>query len=107
MLLRAKQDRLENWRLLQELSGGRGQGPAQPTPLSARSGNGHGRSPRIGDRIRYHDGKAWIAGIVESLEPACLALEDESEIRVTSELLKQSVAAGVVVASDDDATPRP
>ncbi len=99
VLLRAKQDRLENWHLLQELAGVLAPRSAKPAPAAESGGNGHSQPLKVGDRIRYNDGKGWIGGVVQSIEPACLALEDESEIRVTAQVLKQAVAAGVVIAT--------
>ncbi len=99
LLLRTRQDRLENWHLLQELAGVRGTDGAKSKPAAATSGNGHSKSLKVGDRIRYNDGQQWVAGVLEALDPARLALEDDSEICVTSDILKQAVAAGIVVSS--------
>ncbi len=125
-LLYAKQDRLENWWVLQELAGVRGgakaaaksaasavgkpapksAAAAKPAPKSAATnGNGHAvpkiETPKvdfkIGTRIKYHDGSAWIPGVVESIDPAVLSLEDESEIRTSLEVLQAGAAEGLIV----------
>ena len=97
VLLRAKQDRVENWRLLQELAGTLGQGSKKKkAPAAASNGNGQTTPLRVGDRIRYKDASGWVDGVVDSLEPACLSLSDDTEIRVASDVLKQAVAAGIV-----------
>jgi hypothetical protein len=125
-LLRAKEDRLENWWVLQELAGIRGGAKATTakTPLVAKSapvqatkaaaakgegtqsvrsnGNSHAAAApkvdfKIGTRIKYHDGSAWIPGVVESVEPAVLVLEDESEIRTNLDVLLAGVAEGLIV----------
>jgi hypothetical protein len=143
-LLTAKQDRLENWRSLQELAGvlggsksaakptagpkaaaakpaaeksaaakvaaakagGNGSPAKKSTPAEATngsvdaSGNGHPAAKvdfKIGMRIKYHDGSAWVPGVVESIEPAVLALEDETEIRTSLAVLEAGAAEGLIV----------
>ncbi|MBI3462742.1 MAG: hypothetical protein HY000_06730 [Planctomycetes bacterium] len=120
-LLMARQDRLENWHLLQDLAGLRAPKkpaaaaekpaakPAAKAPKADKPAaepaatNGHAQGTRangdvaVGTRIKYHDGAAWIAGVVESLEPAVLALEDKSIIRTTREVLLKGVAEGLIV----------
>ncbi|HEV2970654.1 MAG TPA: thiamine pyrophosphate-dependent enzyme [Pirellulales bacterium] len=122
-LLRGKEDRLENWWLLQELAGVRGASkaaaktaaaarPATTKPSAANGaskapigGNGNGQHAaaapkvnfKIGSRIKYNDGSAWIAGIVESVEPAVLVLDDESVIRTNLEVLLAGAAEGLIV----------
>ncbi len=97
VLLRARQDRLENWHILQELAGTRGQGAKKNTAGTASKGNGQSQPLRVGDRIRYKDAAGWVDGVVESLDPTHLALADNTEIRVTADILKQAVAAGIIV----------
>ena len=79
---------------------------AQATPKSAATnGNGHAvpkiEAPKvdfkIGTRIKYHDGSAWIHGVVESIDPAVLSLEDKSEIRTSLEVLQAGAAEGLIV----------
>ena len=118
-LLRAKEDRLENWWVLQELAGVRGgkpaakSAPAKPAAKDAAgkatvgaNGNGHAAAPKmpkidfkIGARIKYNDGSAWIPGVVESVEPAVLVLEDETEIRTNLEVLHAGAAEGLIVGA--------
>jgi hypothetical protein len=130
-LLRAKQDRLENWQLLQELAGLRGgtKAPAKPAgkadaakpaaeapaakkaaPVVAKqppkSGNGHppakgGKLPEgfaVGTRIKYRDGASWIAGVVDSLDPAVISFDDDTEIRTSSAAFADGVKEGLIVA---------
>ena len=118
-LLRAREDRLENWHLLQELAGLRGGKAATPAaksfaahaddsaPRSAAKPNGSaGASPSassplegfgVGTRIMYRDGDKWVSGIVESLEPAVLGLDDRSKIRTTANVLAAGVSEGIIV----------
>ena len=120
-LLRAKQDRLENWHVLQDLAGvrgaakpaarlprplgeGRGEG-AKPAakPAANTNGNGHaapapkGAEFSIGTRIKYNDGSAWIPGIIASLEPAVLKLDDDSEIRTNLDVVLAGAAEGIII----------
>ncbi|REJ64502.1 MAG: thiamine pyrophosphate-binding protein [Planctomycetota bacterium] len=109
-LLVSRQDRLENWRQLQELagvlSGGRPGGgkaaakssasdQAPAAPATASNGSGNGFAP--GTRIKFNDGSAWIRGVVQATDPAVLALDDDTEIRVTADVFKAAVAEGIVV----------
>jgi len=120
-LLRAREDRLENWHLLQELAGlrgGKGHTPAaksfsalaekpvapaeKPKPPAAAKSNGSGPSSPlegfgVGTRIMYRDGDKWVSGTVESLEPAVLGLDDRSKIRTTANILAAGVSEGIIV----------
>ena len=136
-LLHAKQDRLENWHLLQELAGVLGgsksaakpsgaKAAAAPKPAAKAAGNGStAKAPasetkngspvtngsavtngtdraikvdfRIGMKIKYHDGSAWVPGVVESIEPAVVALEDDTEIRTSLAVLEAGAAEGLIV----------
>ncbi len=99
LLLKTNQDRLENWRLLQELAGLFDKGsPATPSVKATSAGNGHAKPLKVGARIQYNDGNRWLDGVVESINPARLALEDDTEIRVTADIFTQAVAAGIVRA---------
>jgi hypothetical protein len=107
-LLRAKQDRLENWHVLQDLAGVRGAKSIAPKSAAkpAKSpdvGNGHAAPPSgafaPGTRIKYHDGSTWVAGIVESLEPtAVVKLDDTSVIRTSRDILLAGAKEGIIVA---------
>ena len=103
-----KQDRLENWHLLQELAGllgnGKSPAPAKPKPAAKAkaaskpaAGNGlpDGFSP--GTKIKYKDGSDWVTGRLASSDPVLLELDDETEIETTLVLLKKAVAEGLVV----------
>lgn len=105
----AKQDRLENWRLLQELAGVRDDGkPKKKSSATkgdkheAAKGGGNGKSHRLpeafkpGCRIRYRDGDQWVTGVLRSTEPAVLDLDDQTEISVSGDVLQQAVSAGIV-----------
>jgi pyruvate/2-oxoacid:ferredoxin oxidoreductase beta subunit/NAD-dependent dihydropyrimidine dehydrogenase PreA subunit len=116
-LLRAKADRLENWRLLQELAGVLGKKKAEPakpvkvagekpqmTAMKATAkpqaaggnGNGHKLEIKVGSRFKYKDGGAWVPGVVTSLEPAVLELEDGTELRTTLKVLENGLAEGLI-----------
>jgi hypothetical protein len=134
-LLRAKQDRLENWRLLQELAGvlGGKAGPAKATgekkpavekPVAAKTSakatplpQGEGRvragangeaaatngaavdGLAVGVRVKYRssNGEGWIAGVVESIDPAVVALDDGTQLRTTVDVLAAGVKEGLIV----------
>jgi hypothetical protein len=53
----------------------------------------------IGNRIKYRDrqSSAWINGVVESLDPIVLSLDDETEIRTTADVLAAGMAEGIIV----------
>jgi hypothetical protein len=112
-LLRAREDRLENWRLLQELAGvltpkdeashAKPAPKAVAKPATERT-NGKSAATNgaptvagltdqlpVGTRIRYRDNGDWIGGVVESLDPVILHFDDESQIRTTLEVLQAGV----------------
>jgi pyruvate ferredoxin oxidoreductase beta subunit len=101
VLLKAKQDRVENWRVLQELAGVLGKKPAtaeKPAPAK----NGNGAKPAgpanlaVGTRLRYFDGAQWIGGRVASLKPVLLQLDDATEIPATLETVNSAVAERLI-----------
>jgi pyruvate/2-oxoacid:ferredoxin oxidoreductase beta subunit/NAD-dependent dihydropyrimidine dehydrogenase PreA subunit len=112
MLIRAKADRLENWKQLQELAGvigGNGKAApkaekkparpaAKPAPAKKAETNGGGLPDgyAVGSRIRYNDGAAWTTGLIKSTSPAVLTLDDGSTIEVSSDVLREAIAVGIV-----------
>lgn len=95
-LLASKQDRLENWRLLQELAGVGGNAapakkaaPAKP----AAAANGFEK----GAKIKFNDGNGWVTGVLQGTDPAVLALDDNTEINVTADVFQAAVKEGIVV----------
>jgi pyruvate/2-oxoacid:ferredoxin oxidoreductase beta subunit len=104
-LLRARQDRLENWRLLQELAGVldlSSPSPAAPSASAARAaGPRVAQTPpaglEIGRPLRYRAGTKWIAGTLQQIEPALLDLEDGTEIEIAGDVLREALARGIVV----------
>ncbi len=130
-LLRAKQDRLENWHLLQELAGMLGgktstaktagssktpiekpvptKSPEKPTvaqksavakPPKSVASNGESLDGlSIGLRIKYRssNGEGWIAGVVESINPAVVALDDGTQLRTTADVLAAGLNEGLIV----------
>ena len=87
--------------MLQDLAGVRGTAKPAAKPAAAASapakpsGNGHavktnGKSSdfAVGTRLKYHDGSNWINGVIESLEPAVVKLDDTSVIRTSLDVLK-------------------
>jgi len=110
-LLYAKQDRLENWHVLQELAGvldkkkpaAKTEGPAKAAakPANGKTSDGEpggAAAPGLsaGARIKYHDGSRWVAGVLESTDPAVVSLEDDTEIRTTLKVLADAVKDGLV-----------
>ncbi|REK05538.1 MAG: 4Fe-4S dicluster domain-containing protein [Planctomycetota bacterium] len=109
-LLRARQDRLENWHLLQELAGvltehtpdaGHSATAGKPSPLAAARAAKRSAQPEltVGTKIKYcgAEGNDWIEGVVESLDPVVLALADDTEIRITRAVLDSALAEGIIV----------
>lgn len=114
-LLRGKDDRLENWHLLQDLAGLR-DGPKEPAKKQVAAakpanGNGHangndnghangnGKSKSeldAGSRLKYFDGDHWIGGVLRSVEPAVLQLSDGTEIRTEMSVVLQGLQEGVL-----------
>jgi hypothetical protein len=109
LLLRAKQERLENWKQLQELAGVLGnkspaaKSEAKPVaakkpapPVAASNGNGLPRGFDSGSKIKYNDGATWVEGVIESVQPVRLALADSSTIVVSPDVFREAVAVGIV-----------
>lgn len=96
VILHSMDDRLENWHVLQELAGLRGETPANAK--AALKPTQAAKPLKNGDRIRYYDGNKWIKGVAESLHPPCLVLDDNTEIRVAADVLKQALDGGLVTA---------
>ena len=100
-LIRSKKDRLENWRLLQELAGTLGGGsatakaPAKAKPAAAKPAPSNGFSK--GTKIKFNDGNGWVTGVLEATDPAVLSLDDNTEINVTSDVFQAAVKEGIVV----------
>lgn len=120
----ARQDRLENWHLLQELAGvqrkpapsspsGNGNGSGMPhgkraahTPAPNPTKSGSQSAPQktppsstpasVGASLQYWDGASWVPGTLRSLTPALLDLQDGTEIEVPAEVFGEAVARGVV-----------
>lgn len=100
-LLRSKQDRLDNWHVLQELAGTLGGGAAAPkakpaakAAKPAATSNGFSK----GTKIKFNDGNGWVTGVLEGTDPAVLSLDDNTEINVTSDVFQAAVKEGIVVA---------
>jgi pyruvate/2-oxoacid:ferredoxin oxidoreductase beta subunit/NAD-dependent dihydropyrimidine dehydrogenase PreA subunit len=105
-LLRARQDRLENWHLLQDLAGVRGKKSlakvakaaeaAAPSPPAKPKGKPESGFV-TGSKIRYNDGQRWLGGTIDSLEPVVLKLEDNSVIRTNLATLVAGAEEGLIV----------
>lgn len=108
-LLDAQQDRLENWHVLQELAGTLGKGketkkkaPAAPKQEAAKpaavTGNGSNLPAglRAGAKIQYKAGGANVSGVVDSVEPAVLSLDDNTEIKIPLKMLVNAINEGLV-----------
>jgi pyruvate ferredoxin oxidoreductase beta subunit len=125
-LLMAKQDRLENWHVLQDLAGVRGgkaatkptsekvvtpgEKPGSPksgaenlsaaTLAAAKPASGHAKANGefpVGTRIKYNDGSAWVSGTIASLEPTVLKFDDNTIIETSYDVLKAGAAEGIIV----------
>ena len=101
--------------MLQELAGVRGGKPTAPAKAPAKpqvakapiakpmvngSATANGTAQlEIGAKIKYRDrqGDRWINGVVESMDPPILSLDDETEIRTSLEILAAAIAEGIVV----------
>ena len=103
-LLEAKQERLENWKQLQELAGLLDKkkpaaqqiskpAAAQPAPPA---GNGLPAGLAKGSKIKYTAGGASISGVVSSTNPVVLSLDDNTEIPITAGVLGQALEQGIV-----------
>jgi hypothetical protein len=51
----------------------------------------------VGTRIRYRDGQQWIGGVIASLEPAVIRLDDNTVIETTYDVLRAGAAEGLIV----------
>src|SRR4029079_12788955 len=114
-LLYAKQDRLENWHVLQDLAGLRGtkasggrQAPGttaspakaeapkaqkteEPKKATPAKTNGNAKANgefAVGTRCTYNEVNAWISGVIASLEPTVLKFEDNTVIETSYDVLK-------------------
>jgi pyruvate ferredoxin oxidoreductase beta subunit len=115
-LLYAKQDRLENWHVLQDLAGLRGAKPAAKpaaeksaaakpvvvakTAAAPAKTNGNGKTNGefgVGTRVKYNDGSGWISGVVASTAPAILRLDDNTIIETSHDILLAGAAEGIIV----------
>jgi hypothetical protein len=124
--LAARQDRVENWRVLQELAGqlspqkssAAAEKPAAKDAAApakkaatgstadairaaaAAKSNGHEAALpsdfAVGVRIRYKDNGDWVTGTLKSLEPAVLILDDQTQIRTTQKVLHDAIAEGLI-----------
>ncbi|MEX0818528.1 MAG: thiamine pyrophosphate-dependent enzyme [Pirellulaceae bacterium] len=103
MLHKAKQERLENWKQLQELAGVLGKKSAAkaapaatPAKKSGSNGNGLPGGFSAGAKIRYDGGAGWVTGVLRSVEPVILDLDDNSEIEVSRDVLREAISVGIV-----------
>ena len=103
LLLKAKQERLENWKQLQELAGlfDKNAGKAAPAKAAAprpaaAGGNGLPSGFSAGTKIKYDGGSGWVAGVLKSVEPVVLDLDDNSEIAVSKDVLREAISVGIV-----------
>jgi len=107
-LLNAREDRLDNWHVLQDLAGVRGGPSKAPVAGTAPKGSAVASKPApsaatvavsvaVGARLCYHDGKAWIGGLIEGLDPsAVLKLDDGSVIRTSRAVIEDGLQVGLI-----------
>ena len=105
VLVQATQERLENWKQLQELAGVLGKKtapksgakkPASGKPATNGNGTGLPSGYAAGSKIKYDGGSGWVAGVLRSVDPVVLDLDDNSEIAVSQDVLKEAIAVGIV-----------
>jgi hypothetical protein len=112
-LIRARDERLENWHLLQDLAGVRGGKPAakeaKPAAkgaadvVAAAKGNGQAAGNGLpagfaaGTKIKYKSGANWVAGEIASVTPVLVTLEDNTEIETSAKVLANAIAEGLIV----------
>ena len=107
----AREERLENWHLLQELAGHLGGGAAKQDkssatkqtpkkPAASKPAKANGDSLpmglSVGSKIKYNDGEQWIDGVLRADDPVVLALADNTKIEISRGLLKNACDAGIV-----------
>ncbi|MCA9247505.1 MAG: hypothetical protein KDA42_10330, partial [Planctomycetales bacterium] len=112
LLLEAQKDRLENWRLLQELAGTLGGGAkpaAKAAPAAAKAAAAKPAAAKpaasgslpgglaLDSAVKFNDGSGWVGGQITSVQPLVVSLEDETELRITSDMLDEAVKAGLIV----------
>jgi hypothetical protein len=116
LLLAAKEDRRQNWRLLQELAGVLGGKPeaksasgkvaSKPAAVKTTTQQANGKQSalpagfRVGSKIKYNDGTIWVGGVLRSASPIVLALDDQTKIEVSAEVLREAVSVGIVTLQD-------
>ena len=107
-LLQANQERLENWKQLQELAGmldkkkpaskqkTKSEKPTAKPATTPRNGNGLPSGFAPGTKITYTSGGSSVNGVLASTEPVVLSLDDDTEIEVPMDVLRQAIAQGFV-----------
>jgi len=107
LLLLATQDRLENWKQLQELAGildKKKPAAKAPKPAAVKPAKsaGNGKSAglpggfAVGSKIKYDGGSGWVQGVLQSVDPIVLALADDSRIEISQDILREAIAMGIV-----------
>lgn len=107
VLLQATQERLENWKQLQELAGvldkkkpaasTKGQAkPAVAAKLETQGDNGLPGGLTTGSKINYTVGGTSVSGVIASASPVVLTLDDNTEIEISRNVLGQALKAGIV-----------
>ena len=105
MLMEAQQERLENWKQLQELAGvldkKKSVSKDKPNPAAAAktspvAENGLPGGLAQGTRIKYTVGGNSVTGVVASSNPVVLSLDDNTEIPISANVLGQALEQGIV-----------
>ena len=63
---------------------------------AATNGNGLPRGFSAGTKIKYDGGGGWVTGVLRSVEPVVLDLDDSSEIEVSKDVLREAISIGIV-----------
>jgi hypothetical protein len=75
------------------------EGATKPTAGNGQAAKANGHAAEglaVGSRIRLRDKSGWMPGVVSSLDPVVLSLEDESVIRTTFDVLVAGLAEGLI-----------
>lgn len=101
MLLQARQERLENWKQLQELAGVLDKKKPAAAKKAAPAAKSKAKADVLpggfaaGAKIRYDGGQGWVDGVIRSVSPVVLDLDD-SEIQISTDVMREAISLGIV-----------
>ena len=53
---------------------------------------------QAGSKVKYDGGTGWVSGVIRSLDPVVMELDDDSEIQISSDVLREAISLGIVAA---------